>query len=112
MVLDPHHFGIGSTITTTFAVGTPIVTMPGRHLCGRAGLAYCTLLGLDECIAVDQADYVKRAVTIASDRTFRAELQARILKNNWRLLDSKKGTHQIRELLISLYDSHINYAGQ
>lgn len=87
VVLDPFHFGIGSTVCTTVAVGTPVVTWPSGFLRGRVGLAFATLLEVPECIAVDAEDFVSRALRIAGDEALRAELHRRILAHGDRLFE-------------------------
>jgi protein O-GlcNAc transferase len=90
VVLDPFHFGIGSTAITTFAVGTPVVTWPASFLRGRVGLIYAKLLNLPECVAGSQQDYPALAVRIANDPALRASLRERILANSGRFFDSEE----------------------
>lgn len=90
VVLDPFHFGIGSTAITTFAVGTPVVTWPANFLRGRVGLVYARLLDLPECVAESQQDYPALAVRIAHDPVLRASLSERILANAGRFFDSEE----------------------
>ena len=81
VVLDPFHFGIGTTLIATFAVGTPIVTKPGEFLRGRVGLGFCKMLDLTECVTDNTEEYARRAVDIATDPVLRQEIQAKILAN-------------------------------
>jgi predicted O-linked N-acetylglucosamine transferase (SPINDLY family) len=98
VVIDPFHFGIGSTAAATFAVGTPLVTRPGEFLRGRVGLALCTLLELPECVTHSLAEYVARAVAIAHDAALRERLRTRILANNARLYDDRKPVRELADL--------------
>lgn len=102
VVLDPFHFGIGSTAVTTFAVGTPIVTWPGAFLRGRVGLIYSRLLNIEECVATEPQDYVERAVLIAHDAELRARLSARILANQDRFFDGQVFLESTRRFLCDL----------
>jgi predicted O-linked N-acetylglucosamine transferase (SPINDLY family) len=102
VVLDPFHFGIGSTAISTFAVGTPVVTWPGEFMRGRGGLDYCRVLGLDDCIATDQADYVERAVAIASDPQRRDRLSSLIERNKHRFYDKAQVADDLANFLIGL----------
>lgn len=105
VVIDPFHFGIGSTVVATFAVGTPIVTWPSPYLRGRAGLAYCRLMDVsDECVATDLDDYVERAVRIAHDGVLRQALQQRILSHKARLFDNEQPVHDLARLFVQLAD--------
>jgi predicted O-linked N-acetylglucosamine transferase (SPINDLY family) len=99
VVLDPFHFGIGSTIIATFAVGTPIVTKPGEFLRGRAGLVYCNMLGLLECIAEDTEEYARKAVEIASDQRLRETIKTKILANNHVLYENHQPVEELARFL-------------
>lgn len=112
VVIDPFHFGIGSTVIATFAVGTPLVTWPSRYLRGRAGLAYCTLMEVaDACVADGLEDYVERAFQIAHDSELRARLQQSILANKARLFDNEESVHDIAQLFRNLLKRHGSDAG-
>jgi len=102
VILDPFHFGIGSTAMTTCAVGVPTVTLPSRFLRGRTGHFFCTLLDLPECIAVDAEDYARKAVSIATNRDLRTELGSRILRNNHVLYDNMRPIHDLVDTLKKL----------
>lgn len=100
VVLDPFHFGIGSTVIATFAVGTPIVTRPSPYLRGRAGLAYTTLVGVaQDCVTTSLDAYVERALTFAHDGEFRRAVRAKIEANKHRLFDNEAPVAQLAELL-------------
>jgi predicted O-linked N-acetylglucosamine transferase (SPINDLY family) len=102
VVLDPFHFGIGSTVIATFAVGTPIVTRPGAYLRGRVGFALCTLLELPECVASSPEDYVTQAVAIATDPARQQRLRDRILQNKGRLYDDEQAVSDLAALFSHL----------
>lgn len=90
VVLDPFHFGIGSTLITTFAVGTPVVTWASNFLRGRVGLTYARLLGMPECVASSKQDYPALAVRIASDSLLRSELSRKILAHSDRIYGNRQ----------------------
>jgi len=104
VVLDPFHFGLGSTIITTFAVGTPLVTKPGEFLRGRAGMGLCNIMDLHECIAEDTEAYAQKAVQIASNRTLRDTISAKILKNNHVLFENMQPVVTLADFFCSLTD--------
>jgi len=105
VVLDPFHFGIGSTAITTFAVGTPVVTWPAAFLRGRVGLVYARLMELPECVAESQRDYPALAVRIANDPVLRSSLSARILAHADRFFDSQEYLNSTRAFFHSLKDA-------
>ena len=88
VVLDPFHFGIGSTAIATFAVGTPLVTLPSEFLRGRSGLFYSRLLDIPECVAIDAEDYARKAVSIAHDPELRRSIHDRIIANSGRFYEN------------------------
>jgi len=101
VVLDPFHFGIGSTATSVFAVGTPVITWPGRFMRGRSGLMYARLLDTPECVAQDADDYVRRAVAVAGDDALRASLRQRILAHAQPLFDRERAACDVAEALLA-----------
>jgi protein O-GlcNAc transferase len=83
VVIDPFHFGIGTTAAVTAAVGVPYVTLPGEFARGRVGQYFAKMLNVAErCVASDLDDYVKKAVSIANDSDLRAQLSKTIISNN------------------------------
>jgi predicted O-linked N-acetylglucosamine transferase (SPINDLY family) len=104
VILDPFHFGIGSTAATTSVTGTPLVTRTGEFMRGRVGAFYCTLLDLPECITEDTESYVHKAVQIASDRSLRDTIHTKILKNSHVLYDNMQPADDLAGFFCSLAD--------
>lgn len=102
VILDPFHFGIGSTIIATFSVGTPIVTKPGEFMRGRVGMALCKMMDIPECIAEDIESYVQKAVQIASNQSLRDSIKAKILKNAPTLYDNLQPVDDLVDFFNSL----------
>jgi predicted O-linked N-acetylglucosamine transferase (SPINDLY family) len=88
IILDPFHFGIGTTGALTFAVGTPLVTMPGEFMRGRVGLLYCELLDTMECVTSSPEEYAHKAVEIVTNLDVRAAIVAKLLNNNHLLFNN------------------------
>ncbi len=76
--LDTRPFGGGNTCWQAIAMGTPIVTWPGRYLRGRYALALYRLMGVTDTVAESAEDYVDIAVRLATDDDYRMELEHRI----------------------------------
>ena len=95
VVLDPFHFGIGSTAIATCSVGTPIVTRPGEFMRGRVGLFYAKIMDVMECVAADTEDYARKAVAIATDPTLREGIRSKILANNHALFENPKAIRDV-----------------
>jgi len=102
VVLDPFHFGVGSTLIATLAVRTPIVTLPGEFMRGRVGLGFCRMLDLPECVAESSDDYVERAIRLATDPALRASVKAKIAANDTQIYDNPQPVRQLAAWLDTL----------
>jgi len=78
VVLDTWPFGAGNTNYQTFAMGVPVVTLPGRWIRGRGTLAHYTHMGIDDCIADSPAAFVDIALRLGTDPAYRKEISDRI----------------------------------
>ncbi|MCA3017249.1 MAG: tetratricopeptide repeat protein [Rhodocyclaceae bacterium] len=102
VILDPFHFGIGTTSIFVCAAGTPFVTKPGKFMRGRAGYAYCKLVDIPECITSDVDSYAAMATQIASDGPLRARLRATILQNNHRIFENDAAAPEFAQTIRQL----------
>ncbi len=78
LCLDSLDFSGGVTSLDALWRDKPIVSLPGALMRGRQTSGMLRLLGLDELIAGDSADYVRIATNLAADPPRRAALSARI----------------------------------
>jgi predicted O-linked N-acetylglucosamine transferase (SPINDLY family) len=95
VMLDPFHYSGGKTSLEALAFGTPVVTWPGAFMRGRHTLGFYTLMGLDDCVASDPADYVDRAVRLGTDSRLRAQVRQRILERSAILFDDETSIRAI-----------------
>jgi protein O-GlcNAc transferase len=102
VILDPFHFGLGSTLSVIFATGTPLVTKPGEFMRGRIGMGHCTAMGLTECIAENTEDYARKAVAIANDRPLRKMISAKMLNNNSVYYENLQAVEELTDFICSL----------
>jgi predicted O-linked N-acetylglucosamine transferase (SPINDLY family) len=102
VVLDPFHFGIGTTGIHVFTAGTPLVTKPGKFMRGRVGYGFCKILGIPECISSDLESYIATAIRIAQDRVFREQIKDTILRNNHRLFENPAAAPEFANTLKQL----------
>jgi len=79
VLLDTIPFNGQNTTLESFAVGTPVITLPGRRQCERHG--YGLYRGLDwlELVADDADDYVAKALRVAGDHHYREYCRQRIV---------------------------------
>jgi protein O-GlcNAc transferase len=75
LVLDSPGFSGGGTSLDALGVGTPVLTFDGRYARGRQTAAMLRSLGLPQLIAVDDADYVAKAVALLADAPLRQSLR-------------------------------------
>lgn len=79
VVLDTLHYGGGAnTVYDALAVGTPIVTLPGRFHRGRWAYAAYQRIGVTDGIADSEDAYVEIALRLGSDSDYRKDLSDRI----------------------------------
>lgn len=76
--LDSLPFSGGNTTYQALAMGTPVVTMPGRFLRGRLSLAIYAKAGVTDLVAKDLDEYVALALRVARERAWRDNVMARI----------------------------------
>jgi len=95
ILLDTPHFTGGYTSLLAFALGIPIITWPGRFMCGRLTLGFYRQIGVMDCVAHDAQSYIDIATRLASDKTFKNKIKTRILKNADVLYEDIKAVHEL-----------------
>lgn len=75
MVLDTFPFPGGTTSVEGLWMGVPVLTLSGRSFLFRQGVGFLANAGLQDWIADDADDYVRRAVAHAADLQRLAELR-------------------------------------
>ncbi len=88
--LDTLHFNGMNSSLEAFAVGLPVVTLPGRLQRGRHTQAMYRKMGIAECIARDPAHYVEIAVRLATDRDHARCIRARLRERAHRLYEDPR----------------------
>lgn len=96
VILDPFHFGLGSTAIAVCSVGTPFVTLPSRYARGRYAMHCARVLDVEACIAHDVDDYVRIALSIATDADTRSNIRERILFHQSALLGNTEGIENVK----------------
>jgi predicted O-linked N-acetylglucosamine transferase (SPINDLY family) len=99
VLLDTTPFGGGSTSYEAFALGTPVVTLPGPFLRGRITAACYQQMGVLDCIAGSEDEYVQIALRLGMDRDWRARVRAAILSRKHLLYEDAAAVRQLEQFL-------------
>lgn len=94
-VLDPHVFGFGTTAIEAFALGVPIVTLPGDFVPGRVTYALYQQMDIQELIASDKQSYAALAIKLATNMTFKETCKTKILKSKHILYNNENFIHEL-----------------
>jgi protein O-GlcNAc transferase len=71
VLLDPLHYGAGSSCYDVFSFNLPMVTLPTTLMPGRVALGFYRKMGFEELVASSPEDYVRKAVRVATDPDYR-----------------------------------------
>jgi protein O-GlcNAc transferase len=100
VMLDPIHFGGGNTSYEGFAVGIPIVTMPGRFLRSRLTYAMYRQMDIDDCVAESADDYVRRAVRLGVEGGYGQLIRDEILSRNDALYENAGAVRELERFFL------------
>jgi protein O-GlcNAc transferase len=95
ILLDTPHFTGGYTSLLAFAFGIPIITWPGRFMCGRLTLGLYRQIGVMECVAGDAQSYADIATRLANDKALKNEIKRRIKKGADALYEDMKAVREL-----------------
>ena len=100
VALDTVHFNGMNSSLQAFALGTPVVTLPGRFQRGRHTQAMYKKMDILDCIAADPEDYVGIAVRVATDGRYSDALRQRILARNHVLFEDPRVVSEFERFFI------------
>ncbi len=95
ILLDTPHFTGGYTSLLAFAFGIPIITWPGRFMCGRLTLGFYRQAGIMDCVVDDAQSYADIANKLAVDKAFRSEIKSRIKKGADVLYEDMEAVYEL-----------------
>lgn len=75
IALDPFPFSGTTTTCQTLWMGVPVVTLAGRSHVSRVGVTMLGSVGLEQCVAESENDYVARTIALAADPVRLQELR-------------------------------------
>jgi len=77
-----YYCGGANTSYDAFAMGTPVITLPGKYHRSRYTYAAYRQMDITDCIAENEQDYIDKAIKIATDDKFRIKLSKKISQNS------------------------------
>lgn len=101
VLLDPLYFGGCNSSCEAFALGVPVVTLPGSHLYGRFTGALYREMRLTECVAHSVEDYVERALRIGREPELRRAVSGEILRRCEVLFERKDLTLEFARFIVA-----------
>jgi protein O-GlcNAc transferase len=108
IVLDTFPYPGGTTSNEALWMGVPILTLKGDRFLSRLGYSINTNADLPQWVAADKSEYVKKAVTFASDQKmlteFRSEARARVLATP--LFDQVRFARNFENMIRDMCDKH------
>ncbi|MFZ6644538.1 tetratricopeptide repeat protein [Undibacterium sp. TJN25] len=78
VILDTLHFNGQNTSLESFAMGIPVITLPGRMQRERHTYGMYKAMNFTDLVAGTEKDYVELALRVANNAAFRSLCQARI----------------------------------
>lgn len=81
VVLDAPSYSASLTGYDAFALGIPLVTLPGPHMVQRYAMGLYRRIGVEELVADNQDQYVALAVRLGQDDDFRRAMREKILQH-------------------------------
>ncbi len=98
-MLDTLHWSGGNTSLDALACGLPVVTLPGALMRGRQTAGMLQVVGATDLIAANPDDYVRIAVRLANDASWRREQRARIEAGRSRLFDDRSAIDRLQRFI-------------
>lgn len=99
VMLDPTHFGGGSTTIQALSFGTPVVTLPSDFLRCRISYACYRHMGVDTLIAKDPSEYARIAVELGRSEELRRTLRTELSQKSEVLFANRKVITECSEFL-------------
>ncbi len=103
VILDPFYFGGGTTSLEIFAMGRPVVTMPGSLMRSRITYAEYLQMGFTDLAVESVEAYAEMAYRVANDTSWRAYCREQIAEKSAVLFENSESVRQFEDCLTSLY---------
>ncbi|MBN3922249.1 tetratricopeptide repeat protein [Nostoc sp. NMS4] len=93
--------GCNSTLES-IAHNIPIVTLPGELMRGRHSLAILKMMGIEETIASNKAEYVQIAIRLGKDAKYRQYISQQVAENKHKLYGDLKPVRALEDFILQL----------
>ncbi len=102
VMLDPFPFCGGHTTLEALSFGTPVVTLPTRHIRGRLTYAFYQTIGMMDCVARDTSEYVQIAVRLGANPLAREKIREKILAHCGSLYNNVTFIDELSKVLLEM----------
>jgi protein O-GlcNAc transferase len=106
VMLDTLYYGGVNTSYDAFAVGTPIVTFPGKQHRARYTYAIYQKMGITDCLTSSEEEYIDLAVRIAGNTELRNNISNKILEKNPIIFEDKNSVTELADLFEKLLNDY------
>ncbi|AIL65764.1 putative O-linked N-acetylglucosamine transferase, SPINDLY family [Rickettsiales bacterium Ac37b] len=108
VILDPIHFGGGTTSYFMLGLGIPVITLPMESLRSRVTYSCYKLMNIEDMIAHDKVHYAEIAVKIANNKELYDRLSKLIMERNDVLFNNEKElVKEMHELMHDLISGNL-----
>lgn len=105
VLLDTTQWSGGNTALESIALGQPMVMLPGRFMRGRISAGMYRVCGVTETICDTPEAYIRTAVRLAGDRSWRSEMQSRVRNGAGRLFERAECLRELERFFDDAYGS-------
>lgn len=78
VMVDSFHFGGCNTVSDCLFIRVPTLTWEGTTWYNRIGSQMLRLVGMQECIATNEEEYLEKALRLIHDDAYRADIRRRL----------------------------------
>jgi protein O-GlcNAc transferase len=104
VMLDTLHFNGQNTSLEGFAMGIPIVTLPGTLQRSRHTYGMYRAMNFMDLVADSKSDYAAKAVAVTTDPAFRAHCQSRIAESAGVLYENTAFVRHCEEAFVNMVE--------
>lgn len=99
VILDTFDWSGGNTSLESFAMGTPVVTLPGDFMRGRHTFAMLKMMGVSDLIANDPDDFCRIATELFASQKMNEDVSDHIRDRSDALFGDHSGTRALNRIL-------------